>query len=450
MNVKMERPFAQNIKDAFVIILFLLLVSAVWLEKDIYRYVSIILVLWGILIYVRADFKPSIGWAGFACIGWAIFVGIRYALLYIDPDVRSYGTAEGIYLLPILYITVGYMMFLHWRLLGTVVTLFVLISFVMAAATLQWFSVFDSDHHDFLMMRNTIHSSVGAGFIILAALNFSRYAYKHVADAKRRYIYEAVSYITIALCFAGLYGAKSKGVWGAIAVALCIQALLALPRIRGSRGWVMGGAFLVALALFVTVLGSGIWKTIGPTYASTDTIVQGIVHSENPLEAVQDAIESGKIPNSMNIRLKLWSNAIEVWSQNVLFGNGIAWKDLWVQAKYRKVGFDLIHNGYLEVAVRYGLLGFAFYAALYGWAISRVRSAYKNNLIPREAFDFYIVAMVFFLGTIFTNSNNRLAIGESYMMTAAAFGFCCFYALQWAARQKTAMAPACTQVGVEA
>jgi O-antigen ligase len=124
----------------------------------------------------------------------------------------------------------------------------------------------------------------------------------------------------------------------------------------------------------------------------------------------------------------LWSNAVEVWSHDFILGNGVAWKDLWVAARYRDVGFDLIHNGYLEVAVRYGLVGLAFYGALYLWSVAMARRASARGLIPRQAFNFHVVSLVFFLATIMTNSNNRLAIGESYMLVAAAFGFFCHFA----------------------
>ncbi len=449
MSRIMRATFRETVKGGSVVALFLVLISAVWIEKDSYRYASIILVVWGLLIYARADFRPTIGWAGFACIGWTAFVAARFAALYFDPSVKSYGTSEGIYLLPIFYMTVGYMMFLYRELLGRIVALFILISLVMAAATFDGLSVFNSQHHKFLIMNNTIHSSVGAGFIILAALNFSRHAARKIADARRRYLYEAASYITIAICFAALYGGKSKGVWVSIAVALCVQALLALPRTRGVHNWAKVAAFLVALAAFVTFVGTGIQSTIDPSYDSAQSIAASIVHTGHPLEVIQKAIESGTVPVNMNARLKLWSNAFEVWSHNVVLGNGIGWLDLWGQAKYQDVGFDILHNGYLEVAVRYGLVGFAFYIGLYGWSVANVNSARRKKLIPREAFDFYVVSMVFFFGTIFTNSNNRLAIGETYMMVAAAFGFCCFYMLQWSARQNAATAVG-SQAGTEA
>jgi len=71
------------------------------------------------------------------------------------------------------------------------------------------------------------------------------------------------------------------------------------------------------------------------------------------------------------------------------------------------------------------------------------RRALRLGLISPEAFRFHVTALVFFAVTIVTNSNNRLAIGETYMIAAAAFGFYCLYLCQyreWAATRATATA----------
>lgn len=52
-------------------------------------------------------------------------------------------------------------------------------------------------------------------------------------------------------------------------------------------------------------------------------------------------------------------------------------------------------------------------------------------MIAPEAFNFHVAALVFFAITIVTNANNRLAIGESYLMAPAAFGFYCLYLCQY-------------------
>jgi O-antigen ligase len=411
--------------------LFMLLVSAVWIESDAYRYAAVILVFWGLAEYWRAEFRPCIGWMGYLCIAWVAFVAMRYVLVYLDPSVRSRGTSEGIYLFPILYSTVGYMMFRFRHVLGAAATLFIVVSIAMAAITLQPSALFESGPVAFLMMNNTIHSSVGAGFIILAAINFAGFISRNQPGRMHRVLWEIAAYATVALCVVGLYGAKSKGVWVALAIAFCAQAFVSLRSSYGKRGRLIGLGFVTALAAFVSAFSAGIWSRIGPTYDSAMAIARSMVNSGRPAEAIHAAIASGTVPESMNIRLMLWANAVEVWSHDLILGNGIGWKDLWVDARYRDVGFDLIHNGYLEVAVRYGLVGLAFYGVLYVWSVAMARRASARGLIPPQAFNFHVVSLIFFLVTIMTNSNNRLAIGESYMLVAAAFGFFCHFACRY-------------------
>ena len=56
--------------------------------------------------------------------------------------------------------------------------------------------------------------------------------------------------------------------------------------------------------------------------------------------------------------------------------------------------------------------------------------AVRAKLVAPAAWSCFISTLVFFAITILSNSNNRLAIGESFMWVAAAFGFYCFYLRQ--------------------
>ena len=114
---------------------------------------------------------------------------------------------------------------------------------------------------------------------------------------------------------------------------------------------------------------------------------------------------------------------------------GVAWEALWETTSSAGVGYHLMHNGYLEVAVRYGLVGLGFYAVLMVWSLRQAFACRARGLIPSSALVLYVTATAFFALTMLTNSNNRLAIGESFMLVAAGFGFCCFYRLQQAARE---------------
>jgi len=89
-----------------------------------------------------------------------------------------------------------------------------------------------------------------------------------------------------------------------------------------------------------------------------------------------------------------------------------------------------MHSGYLEIGMRYGLVGLLFYFTIFSWATYRVVQAYRHRLIDASAMQCFVVTMIFFAITILSNSNNRLAIGESYMWFAIGFGFYCYYRLQ--------------------
>lgn len=420
----------RRVATFMVALFFVVLISAIWVETDAYRVAAALLVVTGIGIYFFEDFKPSIGWMGVACIGWAVYVGIRYIIIYRSGATQSLGASEGIYLLPAFYITVGYMMFLYRRILWPLVLLWLLISLVLVTASVQWLSFRDGGPHPYLFMNNTIHSSVAGGLIVIGAMNLAAYAGKNLRNRRQRLLLEASAFALIAVTCIGLYGAKSKGVWLALAAASLVQFLMSVSLRIGRPALLKGALLATALALFVGSFAFANWSAIDTSYDSSIGVVSKALASGHPLASLREAIGSGTVPTSTNIRLMLWHNAIEVSSRNVLFGNGIAWRDIYLTTRYADIGFDIVHNGYLEIGMRYGLLGLGFYAVLYGWSMLGARRAVQRRLIPAEAYRFHVVSIVFFFGTILTNSNNRLAIGETFMLTAAAFGFYCFFLLQ--------------------
>src|SRR5690606_26604553 len=95
-----------------------------------------------------------------------------------------------------------------------------------------------------------------------------------------------------------------------------------------------------------------------------------------------DAIQSTDTPFSLRERLELWTNASEVWSSNLLFGAGPEWIDLWKKTTYSSIGYNLMHNGYFEIAIRYGIFGLAFFALLFLDFARVILRAYQAGAIP--------------------------------------------------------------------
>jgi len=166
-------------------------------------------------------------------------------------------------------------------------------------------------------------------------------------------------------------------------------------------------------------------KTAGPTVRATASMIGSIIGSSNGADAITQAIQSGETPTAMDERLQLWSNGWELFSSAPVFGWGNEWLERWQHTRYSQVAYTLLHNGYLEILVRFGLFGAFVMAFILASFIVSVRKAYRQGLIPRAAMHTYLVCIFFFALTLLSNSNNRLAIGESLALVTSAFACWC-------------------------
>jgi O-antigen ligase len=82
-----------------------------------------------------------------------------------------------------------------------------------------------------------------------------------------------------------------------------------------------------------------------------------------------------------------------------------------------------MHNGYLEIMVRHGLLGITFLLVFVIAAARTVNDARRRGMISSSLAVYLYSISFFFFCTITTNSNNRLAIGESFFILTAAAVF---------------------------
>jgi O-antigen ligase len=154
-------------------------------------------------------------------------------------------------------------------------------------------------------------------------------------------------------------------------------------------------------------------------------MIGNVVNGGDISQTMTQAISSTATPSSMDERLQLWSNAWEVFSAAPVFGWGNQWLERWQQVRYTGVSYTLLHNGYLEMLVRFGLFGaFAMTAILVSLATS-VWRAKRQGIIPPAAMHAYFYCLFFFSITLLSNSNNRLAIGESLALISSAFACWC-------------------------
>ncbi|WEX11736.1 O-antigen ligase family protein [Chelativorans sp. AA-79] len=427
---------AQLAKDMPAYAVLLVFLSAVWVESDAYRYAALATLLPVTVYYFYKDFlsdeKVLIGYMGFACIGWGLYVVARFFYSYSFHGNFGIGSSEGIYIFPLLYPISGYALFLFIRRPLVVACCFLLISFLVALYSLDLPAVVGGYRTEVVLHANPIHAAVGQGMIVLCMLPFANYLLQ--SSDMRPGLRAGLTVLSIATLFLGLaniYALESKGVWLALAIALPVQ-LLMIATVRHARRALLVIVFLSFAVLAATVVAAwdGILAVAGDTAEAAAKLLAGIFGDANVLEDVDRAIHDDALPGSFRERLMLWASAILIWAKDPIFGQGVTWLHEWQTRAYPAADYNLIHNGYLEIAIRYGIVGLTFYAVLFFWAIRQVWRAKREGVVDPAAFQAYVTVFLFFCITIFSNSNIRLALGESYMWFSAAFGFYCYYHLQ--------------------
>ncbi len=412
----------------------LVFISALWYESDAYRYAAPLLVVPALAHYLRLHRsfpdRPRIGIVGLLCVAWGLYVAARYAYTVLArPDVGD-GTSEGIYLLPLLYPTFGYALWLYVRRPFIIAVSFVLISFVVVLYGADIPSLTSVQRADFSLHQNPIHAAGATGMVVLCLLPFMIYVSRaKTLSEELRLPLLGIAMLAFTIGLINTYGLQSKGAWLALAIALPFQIILMLW-MHNARATIISALVLAAfLCLALVFAWNGIWTVAGDTINAIILLVANIADI-GLRQAVDHAISDQTLPSSFRQRLVLWASAVLIWGDNPLFGLGVAWEHIWNYRAHPQARFNLLHNGYLEIAIRYGVVGLSFYIVLFAWAIRRVWQASRYGLIDVTVFQAYVSILIFFCGTILTNSNVRLALGESYMMMAAGFGFYCFYLLQ--------------------
>lgn len=422
--------------DAGVLLALFLIASAVWVESDVYRYAAAGLMLWGYAIYFfrEKEFRPSFGIMGILCIAWTVYVSLRFLWDLAAKPLTSAGASEGIYFFPLFTIVLGFVFFLYRGQMLRLLALFMAASLASLLATIDFIGVATraAPRITFLMHENLIHASIGAGFVAIAAsLAAQHFAGARGAGFPLRRTAVAVSLAVLGLCLFGVFGAASRGVWFALAASLPLTLAGPFLEVAPALRRTVRLAAVATAAAAAVLLWAPLQAAVGPLLESSRTLVEQVIRQEAIGAAVEHVIAGAGTPLSFNERLILWTKAVGIWSGSWVFGEGIYWRTLWDDPASMKAPYDLMHNGYLEIGVRYGLVGLAFYAVLFGWSLCQSWRAMRRGLIVPGLFGFHAISLVFFLLTLLSNSNNRLAIGESYMLLCAAFGFCCFNLQQW-------------------
>jgi O-antigen ligase len=406
-------------------LLWLVIASPTLVESGAYRCATAILLMIGLYFYRRM--RPAAGWIGWLCIGWSFYVLSRFAYIYAVTPGHDIGAMDWLYAFPMFFPLLGFTYSLYERHGERIVAAFFALALIMLAATTHYSQIFAGETVRPLIMNNQIHGAVACGMIICWA-SFWLLHYLTAPDSNR--LFARFSLIVgppvILLCLVAIYGAKSKGVWLALGLTLPVIALAVLSYLKRSTGVIIVLCAAAVLSVGLYTVRQNLYATAGPTAAAALSMADAVVNGHGLDNTVAGTISSDTTPISMDERLQLWSNAWEVFSSAPVFGWGNAWLERYYQTRrYADVPYTLLHNGYLEILVRFGLFGAVVMSVMLGSFIVCVWRARRAGIIPPAACHAYLVCLFFFALTILSNSNNRLAIGESLALGSSAFAYAC-------------------------
>ncbi len=409
-------------------LLWLVGISPFLIESDAYRYASLILIVIALIYYVREPNLPRTNWLGWLCMGWGLYVILRFAFIYLKTPHHDLGASDWLYAFPFFFPILGVAFALYETEMEKIITAFFLIALCMLVVTVAIGTpqILSGEAVRPLIMHNQIHGAVACGLIFVAT-TFWLLHYLTSSTAKRAFAHFAyiAAPIIMVFCMIAIYGAKSKGVWLALGITLPLLAIAALRYIKVRAAVLMVGCALALLIAGLYAVRHNIDQTAGPTAQAAFSMIGDVVSGHDISQTMAQTIASTATPTSMDERLQLWSNAWEVFSAAPILGWGNQWLERWHQTRYTDVSYTLLHNGYLEILVRFGLFGALVMATILVCLAKSVWQANREGIIPRTAMHTYLVCLFFFSITLLSNSNNRLAIGESLALISSAFACWC-------------------------
>jgi len=402
--------------------LWALMASAMLVESDSYRYVTIIFLIFAIVSHRTEVSVVSRDWLAILCYTWAAYAAIRFAFDVLVDDEK--GTSEWLYVFPVFFPFLGVALSASRRYIFSAGTLVVVSGLVALLMSLDVPILLSGKRATPLFHHNPIHAGIGSCMLFLTAVFWLLYAAEtgRLREKSKWYVV-TLGVVTAVLSLIGALGAQSKGAWLALAATVAFMGIFSLLRyFRKWRGYLIAGLVVVTGAA-VAIATPYVERIAGKTIVAVVKLTDDSFATKDPFAAIQRAITDPVTPGPMRQRLELWSNAMELIQAAPLVGWGNGWLREWRQTTYSDVGFTIIHNGYLEIMVRHGLLGIIF---LLGFAVvtaKKINDAHRRGQISSSLTAYIFSISFFFFCTILTNSNNRLAIGESFFMIAGSTVF---------------------------
>lgn len=400
-------------------LLWVVMGSALIFESDAYRYATILLVALSIWQFKDLHRLLMRDWLAWLCWAWGGYVLVRFAIGIVVHDEK--GTSEWLYAFPLLFPALGVALYAMREHLFAAVTALIAAAAAGLLLTNDVMTLMSGGRTYPLFHNNPIHAAVACGMLMVISIFWTLYVIESgrlKQRGGRLLLY--IGLATALLCLVGIFGARSKGVWLALVPTAFFMICAALFCLRGRLRLAAVG-LLVLVSMAAAYAGADrVTQVAGPTFDATKNLTNQITREEGLPQALRSAIEEPRTPTSMRERLELWVNALHIFQSSPFIGSGNVWLEKWRAAPYPEVRYNILHNGYLEILVRHGLAGILVLVIFVRASFLQLRQSSASGEIFRSVALGLLSVSFFFFMTITTNSNNRLAIGESFFLVAGA------------------------------
>ncbi|CAD7041885.1 O-antigen ligase domain-containing protein [Pseudorhizobium halotolerans] len=417
----MPAPASSRFDPFLLPLLWVLMASAMLVESDAYRYATLALVALSMIRFRNHVRVLSRDWLAWFCWLWAAYAAIRFVIGVTVHDAR--GTSEWLYIFPLFFPALGVALYKTRQHLFPAAIVLIAAGGLGLLASIDWAALGSGERVFPLFHNNPIHAAIGCGMLLVTSIFLMLYVVEtRRYDGWRLAAILGMGFLTVLLSGVGILGAQSKGVWLALGPLAGFMSLAVLA-FYGRRLALAVLAVLLVAMMGIIIAQEDARRVAGPTIEATSELFSFGMGYVDPRDAMRRAVENPDTPASMRERLMLWTNALDTVESSPWFGWGNLWQDRWRQGTYQDTNHRLLHNGYLEILVRHGLFGALVLAIFILASAYRIYEARRQGIISASLMLYLYSLSLFFFITIATNSNNRLALGESYFLLAGAAVF---------------------------
>lgn len=354
--------------------------------------------------------------------GWVIFPALTIPILswcfmLLDfPDIDPRGARPEDLLDKFIFIYIGFFLFLNKDKINFLLMLssfvILLIPFVVGYGLDELRHGVNGRRVDFGLVA--IRSALLFGLVLIGFICFGMLS---GSKLPLRFLLLAIT----PFCFFIVLLTQTRSAVVGLVVSFCFMLILILRSRISLRKFIVTSSIL--FFSFVLALNAGFFEPVVNRFKSEAAIITTFVESHGDMNAIPKS--------SIGLRLKFWQAAVDYGLERPMFGWGYKGGDLVMEMSgvisKKNTVLNTVHNGFLELFVRYGLLGFALVLGCIATILFYFYRAVKCNLVPGWLSFFVPVSLVYFsVVAMFTSDLfywQSLYAYNIIMAVAAAYAF---------------------------